>query len=143
MGDGPFISKPNGGSAELPLIIEKVKAAMELLTEVGEYVARVAPKHKRGVEAAKLAVQDVRLLLSQEALGEEFGVHRILAPMPGFVLRCEKRVGDKVKAGETVLVLDAMKMENQITAPADGRLLAIPLGAGSKVAKGAVLAVIG
>ena len=42
------------------------------------------------------------------------------APMPGNILRIDVKEGDKVKAGQTLLILEAMKMENEIAAPKDG-----------------------
>ena len=45
---------------------------------------------------------------------------QIKAPMPGTVLAVKKNVGDAVKAGDVVIVLEAMKMENDIVAPCDG-----------------------
>ena len=47
------------------------------------------------------------------------------APMPGVILELKKAAGDSVKKGETVLIIEAMKMENEITAPADGTISAI------------------
>ncbi|HYA02613.1 MAG TPA: pyruvate carboxylase subunit B [Syntrophobacteria bacterium] len=67
----------------------------------------------------------------------------IVAPMPGMIIRYEKKVGDAVKQGDVVLILEAMKMENSITAPAAGKVVSIPFEKGQSVAKGAVLAVIG
>jgi pyruvate carboxylase subunit B len=66
----------------------------------------------------------------------------IVAPMPGMIIRYEKNVGDEVKTGDVVLILEAMKMENAITAPVAGKILANHYQAGQSVAKGAVLAVI-
>ncbi len=63
-------------------------------------------------------------------------------PMPGTVIRYMVKVGDKVKAGDIVLMLEAMKMENAIPAPADGTIKAINFAAGAAVKKGEVLAVI-
>ena len=67
----------------------------------------------------------------------------IVAPMPGMIIRYEVKVGDEVKQGDVVLILEAMKMENSITAPAAGKVVQIPFDKGQSVAKGAVLAVIG
>ena len=67
----------------------------------------------------------------------------VKAPMPGMIVRYEKQVGDTVSAGETVVILEAMKMENALTAPADGTVKAILFGEGDSVAKDAVLCVIG
>ena len=66
----------------------------------------------------------------------------LLAPMPGMVLRHEKAIGDDVKQGDVMLVLEAMKMENAIVAPASGKLVSTHCEKGQQVAKGAVLAVI-
>uniref|UniRef100_UPI0006D23267 acetyl-CoA carboxylase biotin carboxyl carrier protein subunit n=1 Tax=Desulfosarcina cetonica TaxID=90730 RepID=UPI0006D23267 len=65
------------------------------------------------------------------------------APMPGMIVKYEKKVGDTVSAGETVVVLEAMKMENALPAPAGGTITAINYGSGDSVAKGDVLCVIG
>jgi pyruvate carboxylase subunit B len=63
-------------------------------------------------------------------------------PMPGTVIRYEVSVGDQVKAGDVVMMLEAMKMENAIPAPADGVVKAVNFGPGASVKKGEVLAVI-
>jgi pyruvate carboxylase subunit B len=67
----------------------------------------------------------------------------LVAPMPGMVVRFEKKVGDKVKQGDTILILEAMKMENALVAPCDGCLNAVNFKVGDSVVKGATLAVIG
>jgi len=67
----------------------------------------------------------------------------ITAPMPGMIVRYEKEVGDAVSEGETVVVLEAMKMENALAAPANGTIKAIHFTSGDSVAKGDVLCVIG
>ena len=67
---------------------------------------------------------------------------RMVAPMPGMIVRFVKNVGDKVSKGEAVLVLEAMKMENALVAPCDGVVQGIKLKSGDTVAKGAVLCVI-
>jgi oxaloacetate decarboxylase alpha subunit/pyruvate carboxylase subunit B len=63
--------------------------------------------------------------------------------MPGMVVRFEKKVGDKVKQGDTILILEAMKMENALVAPCDGCVNAVNFRVGDTVVKGATLAVIG
>lgn len=67
----------------------------------------------------------------------------MLAPMPGMIVKYEKKNGDTVKKGDTVLVLEAMKMENTLTAPCDGTVNGIKFASGDSVAKGAVLCAIG
>lgn len=63
----------------------------------------------------------------------------VIAPMPGTILRVNKAEGDSVKAGDVVLVLEAMKMENEITAPVNGVIASLSLAAGSTVAGGDML----
>lgn len=63
----------------------------------------------------------------------------VTAPMPGTILKVLKASGDAVKAGDVVLILEAMKMENEITAPADGVIGSLSLTEGSTVAGGDLL----
>ncbi len=67
----------------------------------------------------------------------------VLAPIPGTVIRYLVKEGDEVKVGMGVVVLEAMKMENEIVAPVSGKIKALNFKAGDKVAGGAVLAIIG
>jgi biotin carboxyl carrier protein len=57
----------------------------------------------------------------------------VQAPMPGVILEVSVKVGDKVKAGQKVAVLEAMKMENEIDAPADGTVTAVLVSKGDSV----------
>ncbi len=66
----------------------------------------------------------------------------VKAPMPGMIIKYEKGVGDAVKKGDTVVVLEAMKMENALPAPTDGVITALNFGSGDSVSKGDLLAVI-
>ncbi|MFA5465669.1 MAG: pyruvate carboxylase subunit B [Candidatus Cloacimonadales bacterium] len=70
------------------------------------------------------------------------GQQGIVAPMPGMIVSYEKQVGDNVKAGETVVILEAMKMNNNLTAPCDGTIDSIPFNSGDNVGKNDVLCVI-
>ena len=63
----------------------------------------------------------------------------VKAPLPGVVTKINVSVGQQVKKGENVLVLEAMKMENNITAEADGTVSGIAVKAGDSVLEGAVL----
>jgi len=67
---------------------------------------------------------------------------KVLAPMPGMVIRYLVSVDDKVKAGDTLLILEAMKMQNNISAPVDGVVKVISFGPGDSVNNGDILAVI-
>lgn len=61
------------------------------------------------------------------------------APMPGVILDIKVNVGDEVQAGDVILILEAMKMENEITAPASGKVSAIHASKGNNVGSGDVL----
>ncbi len=65
------------------------------------------------------------------------------APMPGMIVKYSKQVGDAVSKGDTVVILEAMKMENALQAPANGTIKAINYSSGDSVAKDDVLCVIG
>ncbi|PIE59784.1 MAG: carboxylase [Desulfobulbus propionicus] len=67
----------------------------------------------------------------------------LTAPMPGLIIRYEVEVGATVSAGDTVVILEAMKMENALGAPCDGEVKALGFASGDTVVKDAVLAVIG
>jgi len=66
-------------------------------------------------------------------------VSEVKAPMPGLVLKVFVAVGDEVKKGDNLFILEAMKMENIIKAPADVTVKAVKLKPGDKVEKGQVL----
>ena len=66
----------------------------------------------------------------------------IKAPLPGVITSIEVNVGDEVKAGDTVLVLEAMKMANNIEAEKDGKVTAICVKAGQTVMEDDALVVI-
>ncbi len=66
----------------------------------------------------------------------------VVAPLPGVVLSIPVKVGDTVKASDTVLLLEAMKMENAIHAGRDGRIASIAVNPGDSVLEGATLITI-
>ena len=115
IGDSPVLTAPRLAAAPAP-------------TSVAAPVA--APKAAAPVPAAANP--------APEAHGT-----RMLAPMPGMIIRYQKNVGDPVTKGEAVVVLEAMKMENALVAPSDGIVKGIKFKSGDTVAKGAVLCVIG
>ena len=67
----------------------------------------------------------------------------VSSPLPGVILDVCVKEGDAVKRGQTVMVLEAMKMENAIEATADGTVTAIKVGKGDSVLEGAPLVIIG
>jgi pyruvate carboxylase subunit B len=66
----------------------------------------------------------------------------VSTPMPGLVLRLMAKVGDAVKRGDPILILESMKMENPINSPIDGTVTGIMVNQGQQVESGAVLATV-
>ena len=67
----------------------------------------------------------------------------IVSPMPGTILRLEVSIGDTITKGDTLMILEAMKMENEILAPSDGVVKQLNVSQGSSVNSGDILAVLG
>ena len=68
---------------------------------------------------------------------------QVNSPMPGNILAVNVNVGDTVKAGQVLMILEAMKMENEIMAGVDGKIVSLNVQKGSTVETGALLCVIG
>lgn len=68
---------------------------------------------------------------------------KVVAPLPGTITSVEVAVGQAVKAGDTVVVLEAMKMQNNIEAECDGNVTSVLVSKGDAVMEGAVLVTIG
>ena len=66
----------------------------------------------------------------------------VAAPMPGKILSVKASVGAAVKKGDVVLILEAMKMENEVVAPQDGTVASINVSEGASVESGDVLATL-
>ncbi len=67
------------------------------------------------------------------------GAVKVSAPMPGKIIAVKATVGEVVKKGQVLVVLEAMKMENDIVAPQDGTVASVAVTAGQSVDPGAVL----
>ena len=67
------------------------------------------------------------------------GDKTVTAPMPGNILKVNVKAGDQVKKGAVLMILEAMKMENEIMAPADCTVASVNVNAGTTVESGAVL----
>ena len=66
----------------------------------------------------------------------------INAPMPGNILKVNVKAGDAVKSGDVLMILEAMKMENEIMCPKDGTVTAVTVNPGATVESGQVLCTI-
>ena len=70
------------------------------------------------------------------------GGQTVEAPMPGKILGIKAAAGTAVKRGQVILLLEAMKMENEIVAPQDGTVASVNVAVGDMVEPGAVLATL-
>ena len=88
-------------------------------------------------------LRDLRSLQSrQRAGGPSKGPQKLLAPMPGKVVRVLLAEGSPVEAGQGILVVEAMKMQNEIKSPKKGIVQKLAAGEGSAVNAGDVLAIV-
>jgi biotin carboxyl carrier protein len=71
------------------------------------------------------------------------GPARVIAPMPGKIVRVLVTPGQEVPSGHSLVVVEAMKMENELRSPVAGRVLELPAREGQAVEAGALLAVVG
>ena len=70
------------------------------------------------------------------------GGEKVTSPMPGTILSVNVAAGDAVKRGQVLMILEAMKMENEIMAPHDGKVTAVAVTKGAAVESGALLCTI-
>ncbi len=110
--------------------VEVEKGNAELLSEYDAISAPVAALAAPAVAAAPAAAAAPAPAASGNATK---------SPLPGVVVAVKKNVGDKVKAGEVVMLIEAMKMENEITATKDGTLVAVLAPKGTQVQVGSAL----
>jgi biotin carboxyl carrier protein len=102
----------------------------------GEYALWI-DGHRYDVEALDERTRAIRDLSSQGA--RSAGPAPLVAPMPGMVVRVNVQVGDAVQPGAPIVVMEAMKMENELRAQSAGTVSAVRVQAGAAVEKGAVL----
>ena len=121
-----YMVKLNGKIYE----VEVEKGNAELLSE---YDAISAPA------AASVATAPAAAAAAPAAPAPAASGNATPSPLPGMVVAVKKNVGDKVKAGEVVMLIEAMKMENEITATKDGTVVAILAPKGTHVQVGTAL----
>ena len=112
---------------------------MEVELIGGGAVAQPTVKRAEPKAAVSAPVSAPSAVAAPSRKTAEAGSGSVISPMPGTVIKIVKNVGDEVKAGELVLILEAMKMENEISAPVSGKIAAINCAAGSAVNGGDIL----
>ncbi len=93
-------------------------------------------------ERYPVMVEDPRRRNSARREQQDGGRALLNAPMPGKIVRVLAGEGDAVAAGQGIVVMEAMKMQNELKTPRAGRIASLPVREGDTVAAGAVLAVV-
>jgi len=123
-----FLIKINGNQYEVE--VEEVRednSSSNTIESVSKPVQSVAGKKP---EEAESAAKDAAV---------PAGASTVIAPMPGTILKVNVSVGDMVKKGQVLLILEAMKMENEIVAAGDSTVATVNVSKGSSVNAGDVL----
>ena len=126
-----FLIKVNGNQYEVE--VEEVK--VENVAAKTVEPVKAAPIATVAAPAPKPAVQD-------KIATAPAGATTITSPMPGTILKVNVNTGDAVKKGQVLLILEAMKMENEITSHVDGIVAEIKVAKGACVSANDILVVI-
>lgn len=92
------------------------------------------PSSAQSVSASPVAAKSVSASAPATS-----GASKVTSPMPGSILKVNVAKGDSVKKGQSLLILEAMKMENDIKAPADGKVVDVKVSKGDCVTLGQIL----
>ena len=92
--------------------------------------------------AAPAAAPAVATAPAPAAAAAPAGGEQVTSPMPGTILSVNVAAGDAVKRGQVLMILEAMKMENEIMCPCDGKVVSVNTSKGSSVESGTLLCVI-
>ena len=125
------------GPASFSIIIDNRSFDLDVIRQGEEFVV----SSRSGVTRLTLEDSRRRLMHSREAR-EVSGKVQMRAMMPGRVLSVSVQVGDQVEAHQGVLVIEAMKMENELKSPKAGKVAEVKVTAGQTVEKGELLIVI-
>ena len=111
--------------------------------EVEEVAAGAASAPVAAAPVAPAAPQAPAAPVAAAPVNTNVDGTKVEAPMPGNILAVNVAVGDTVAEGDVLVILEAMKMENEINAPVAGKVLSVGTSKGSTVETGDVLVVIG
>jgi biotin carboxyl carrier protein len=136
-------------SADNPAVTFSVRGGRENVTVPVSTELYIAPGYASGEVLVTLQGRTIPVTVNGRRTGHaaEIGAHRhgeisIIAPMPGRIVRVLAAPGDDIGARQPVVVVEAMKMENELRAPRAGRVKEISVTPGMSVEAGRVLAVI-
>ena len=111
--------------------------------EMKEPVKATKPKKVTPVAAPAASTAPAPAAKPAAAPAKEGSGTKVTAPLPGTITEVKVAVGQAVKAGETVIILEAMKMQNNIEAETTGTVTSVLVGQGDTVMEGATLITIG
>ena len=138
------------GSPYRVVVQKSDQESVEVEVNGTPYVVEIEQKKKKPVSTIQRHVSSSSSSQSVEAAKPTVTRSAVAAgsivvnsPLPGVVLEIKVKVGDAVKKGDTIMVLEAMKMENNIQASSDGTVSKISVEKGASVLEGAELIVIG
>jgi biotin carboxyl carrier protein len=97
---------------------------------------------KKEEEAAPKIQRPIASASAERSRPAGAGAGSVKSPLPGIIVDVRVKVGDEVKKGQTVVMIEAMKMENAIQAPLDGKITAVKVAKGDSVLEGVELVVI-
>ncbi|HXF43638.1 MAG TPA: acetyl-CoA carboxylase biotin carboxyl carrier protein subunit, partial [Pyrinomonadaceae bacterium] len=86
-------------------------------------------------------IADRRDLSKSDSSQTDSGSVELKAKMPGKVVKVLRQIGDEVQAGEGILIIEAMKMQNELSSPKNGKIIDLPVADGATVAAGQKLVV--
>ena len=138
-----YVLRGPDGQPRLIQLQTRVDGSQRAVTPWGDLEVRSA---RRGVDVwadlpgRRLTARVERKRPTAGSASNDGGAGALRAPMAGKLLRLDARLGDSVKAGQTLAVIEAMKMENELVAPLDGVVVELGQGAPSAVEKGALIA---
>ena len=127
-------------------LLEAMKMENSITSDAAGYVKQILVVAGENVatDAVLIELGDAPVAPKAESAAPKAVVgNKIVAPLPGRVISLKVKVGDAVKAGDEVVVLEAMKMENSITSDYDGTVQQILVAEGENVATDAVLLIVG
>lgn len=87
----------------------------------------------------RTALQEKAIKLLEEAQTVSHHLSNVKAPMPGLILKVKRKENDTISQGDSVMILEAMKMENDLRAPSSGQIKKIHVSEGTAVEKGTIL----
>ncbi len=120
------------------VVVEEVAAGTQP-APAPVYAAPAAPVAPAAAPAPAAVPTPAAAPAPKAAPAGKAGTLAIKAPMPGSLIKVNVKVGDSVKKGDVLCVLEAMKMENDILAPEDGTVASVDASQGASVATDAVL----